>query len=86
MSARAAVIGGQVTVDVLREAGIFGNGHTMMLEKNNRQVMYRMIAWLEGNVFKPKKGCDPQQELGWAARSGRERFSPQYWRKRICQL
>jgi hypothetical protein len=49
-----AAIGGHVTVDVLPEAGIFGNGHTMMLEKNNKQIMFRMIAWLEGNVFKPK--------------------------------
>ena len=49
-----AAIGGQVTVDVLPEDGIFGNGHTMALEKNNKQIMYRMIAWLEGNVFKPK--------------------------------
>jgi pimeloyl-ACP methyl ester carboxylesterase len=49
-----AAIGGRVTVDVLPEAGIFGNGHTMALEKNNKQIMYRMIAWLEGNVFKPK--------------------------------
>jgi pimeloyl-ACP methyl ester carboxylesterase len=49
-----AAIGGNVTVDVLPEAGIFGNGHTMMLEKNNKQIMHRMIAWLEGNVFKPR--------------------------------
>jgi pimeloyl-ACP methyl ester carboxylesterase len=49
-----AAIGGHVTVDVLPEAGIFGNGHTMALEKNNKQIMYRMIAWLEGNVFEPK--------------------------------
>ena len=49
-----APIGGQVTVDVLPEAGIFGNGHTMMLEKNNRQIMHRMIAWLEGSVFSTK--------------------------------
>jgi pimeloyl-ACP methyl ester carboxylesterase len=49
-----AAIGGHVTVDVLPENGIFGNGHTMALEKNNKQIMYRMIAWLEGNVFKPK--------------------------------
>ena len=48
-------IGGHVTVDVLPEAGIFGNGHTMALEKNNKQIMYRMIAWLEGNVFKPNR-------------------------------
>ena len=46
-----AAIGGLVTVDVLPEAGIFGNGHTLALEKNNKQIMYRMIAWLEGNVF-----------------------------------
>jgi pimeloyl-ACP methyl ester carboxylesterase len=49
-----AIIGGQVTVDVLPEAGIYGNGHTLMLEKNNKQIMHRMIAWLEGNLFKPK--------------------------------
>lgn len=49
-----AAIGGHVDVDVLPEAGIYGNGHTMMLEKNNKQIMYRMIAWLEGNVFKGK--------------------------------
>jgi pimeloyl-ACP methyl ester carboxylesterase len=49
-----AALGGHVTVDVLPEAGIFGNGHTMMLEKNNKQIMFRMIAWLEGTVFKPK--------------------------------
>ena len=46
-----AAIGGLVTVDALPEAGIFGNGHTLALEKNNKQIMYRMIAWLEGNVF-----------------------------------
>jgi pimeloyl-ACP methyl ester carboxylesterase len=49
-----AAIGGHVTVDVLPEDGIFGNGHTMALEKNNKQIMYCMIAWLEGNVFKSK--------------------------------
>jgi hypothetical protein len=47
-------IGGSVTVDVLPEAGIFGNGRTMMLEKNNKQIMHRMIAWLEGTVYRPK--------------------------------
>jgi hypothetical protein len=49
-----AAVGGHVTVDVLPEVGIYGNGHTMMLEKNNKQIMHRMIAWLEGNVFNPK--------------------------------
>src|SRR5262245_26951726 len=49
-----AAIGGHVTVDVLPEAGIFGNGHTMMLEKNNKQIMHRMIAWLEGTIYRPR--------------------------------
>jgi hypothetical protein len=31
-----AAIGGNVTVDVLPENGIFGNGHAMALEKNNK--------------------------------------------------
>ena len=49
-----AAIGGRVTVDVLPEAGIYGNGHTMMLEKNNKQIMHRMIGWLEGTVYRPR--------------------------------
>ena len=49
-----STLGGHVTVDVLPQAGIYGNGHTMMLEKNIRQIMYRMIAWMEGNVFNGK--------------------------------
>ena len=46
-----AAIGGDVTIDVLPEAGIYGNGHTMALEKNNKQIMYRLIAWMEGHVY-----------------------------------
>ena len=49
---RMQAVGGHVTVDVLPEAGIFGNGHALMVEKNNKQIMYRMIAWLEGTVYK----------------------------------
>jgi pimeloyl-ACP methyl ester carboxylesterase len=49
-----ASIGGRVTIDVLPEAGIYGNGHTMMLERNNKQIMHRMIAWLEGTVYRPR--------------------------------
>lgn len=52
--AKMKKLGGKVTIDVLPEAGIKGNGHTLMLERNNRQIMFRMIAWLEGNVFAPK--------------------------------
>ena len=50
--ARGGIISGQI--DVLPEAGIKGNGHTLMLEKNNKQIMFRMIAWLEGHVFNRK--------------------------------
>ena len=50
-----AALGGDVTVDVLPEAGIFGNGHTLAAEKNNKQTMYRLIAWMEGHVFNTDK-------------------------------
>jgi pimeloyl-ACP methyl ester carboxylesterase len=49
---RMKAIGGDVTIDVLPEAGIKGNGHTLILERNNKQIMLRMIAWLEAHVFK----------------------------------
>ena len=39
-------LGGDVTVDVLPEAGIRGNGHTLMLERNNKEIMDRMVNWL----------------------------------------
>ena len=51
---RMKAIGGDVTIDVLPEAGIHGNGHTLGLEKNNKQIMFRMIAWMEGHVFNRK--------------------------------
>jgi len=50
-----AALGGDVTVDVLPEAGIYGNGHTLAAEKNNKQTMYRLIAWMEGHVFNVDK-------------------------------
>jgi pimeloyl-ACP methyl ester carboxylesterase len=46
--------GGDVTVDVLPEHGIFGNGHTLALEKNNKQTMFRMIDWLKQHVYAAK--------------------------------
>jgi len=33
-----------VAVDAVPEARIFGNGHAMMLEKKNKQIMHRMIG------------------------------------------
>jgi len=47
---RMKALGGVVTVDVLPEAGIRGNGHTLMLEKNNKEIMGRMINWLRVHV------------------------------------
>jgi pimeloyl-ACP methyl ester carboxylesterase len=47
---KMASLGGDVTVDVLPEAGIRGNGHTLMLEKNNKVIMNRMISWLKEHV------------------------------------
>jgi pimeloyl-ACP methyl ester carboxylesterase len=43
-------LGGYVTIDVLPEAGIRGNGHTLMLEKNNKEIMGRMVNWLRAHV------------------------------------
>ena len=51
--AKMKALGGDVTIDVLPENGIFGNGHTLMLERNNKQIMFRMIAWMEGHIFNP---------------------------------
>ena len=42
-------------MDVLPEAGIYGNGHTLAAEKNNKQTMHRLIAWMEGHVFNADK-------------------------------
>ena len=43
--------GGDITVDVLPDAGIRGNGHTLMLEKNNDVIMRRLLAWLQSRVY-----------------------------------
>ncbi len=49
---RMQAAGGDFTVDVLPESGILGNGHTMMLEKNNKVTMQRMITWMCVHVYK----------------------------------
>jgi hypothetical protein len=41
---------GHVVVDNVYATFQYPVGHTMMLEKNNKQIMFRMIAWLEGHV------------------------------------
>ncbi len=51
---RMAAAGGNFTADVLPEAGIRGNGHTLMLERNNRQIGERMIAWMKREIYGEK--------------------------------
>lgn len=46
----AASIGNQATVLALTEEGIFGNGHVVMIEKNNLQVADLLIQRLESIV------------------------------------
>lgn len=43
--------GGKVTVDVLPDSGIHGNGHTLMLEKNNAEIFARLQSWLDRAVY-----------------------------------
>ena len=51
---RMAAAGGRFSADVLPEAGIRGNGHTLMLENNNRQIGERMITWMKREVYGEK--------------------------------
>jgi pimeloyl-ACP methyl ester carboxylesterase len=39
----------------LADHGIHGNGHAMMLEKNNREVLQPILDWLNKNVTIPNK-------------------------------
>lgn len=45
-AARIAKVGGDATALVLPEIGIKGNGHTMILERNNEQIADRIEEWL----------------------------------------
>jgi pimeloyl-ACP methyl ester carboxylesterase len=49
---RMKALGGDVTIDVLPEAGIRGNGHTLMLEKNNAEIMQRFVGWMQSHIYK----------------------------------
>ncbi|MGV9869246.1 hypothetical protein [Rhodococcus koreensis] len=41
-----------VTLDVLPEHGIFGNGHMLMMENNNFELAGRVFSWLRSNDFR----------------------------------
>jgi hypothetical protein len=40
----------------LQDVGIRGNGHMMMLEKNNLKIAAFMASWLEENVEEAQRG------------------------------
>src|SRR5579863_7028673 len=44
----------------LADHGIHGNGHAMMLEKNNREVLQPILDWLNKNVTMPNKAAIKQ--------------------------
>lgn len=44
----------------LADHGIHGNGHAMMCEKNNREVLQPILAWLDKNVTQPNKSAIQQ--------------------------
>ena len=48
-------LGGDATAVYLPDVGIFGNGHTMMLEKNNEQIADLIERWIRKNVKDKKK-------------------------------
>lgn len=39
-----------LTVDWLVEAGIMGNSHMMMMDRNNKQIAQRIMRWIEQNT------------------------------------
>jgi hypothetical protein len=43
-------LGGDATAVYLPDVGIFGNGHTMMLEKNNEQIADLLEDWIKEHV------------------------------------
>ena len=43
-------LGGDATAVYLPDVGIFGNGHTMMLEKNNEQIADLIENWIKEHV------------------------------------
>src|SRR5262249_23524795 len=44
----------------LTEKGIHGNGHMMMIEKNNREVLKPILEWVEKNVNANAKASPPK--------------------------
>jgi hypothetical protein len=43
-------MGGDSTTVYLPDVGIFGNGHTMMVEKNNEQIADLLEDWIKDHV------------------------------------
>ena len=47
---RIKELGGDATAVYLPDVGMFGNGHTMAIEKNNEQIADLMEAWIKKHV------------------------------------
>ena len=61
----------QATVDVthleLAEHGVLGNGHLMMLEKNNLEIAGMLVEWLEARGLTGSRAADSQRLLSEGA-------------------
>jgi pimeloyl-ACP methyl ester carboxylesterase len=51
-------LGGDATAVQLPDIGIFGNGHTMAIEKNNEQIADLIEKWIKKHVKEKKDGHD----------------------------
>lgn len=45
----------KLTVDYLPEAGITGNSHMMMLDRNNTQIADRIMSWIDRRAAGPTR-------------------------------
>ena len=45
----------KLTVDYLPDAGIRGNSHMMMLDRNNKQIADRIMRWIAHQLSAPAK-------------------------------
>ena len=45
----------KLTIDYLPDAGIRGNSHMMMLDRNNKQIADRIMNWIERSATARKR-------------------------------
>lgn len=61
----------------LADHGVHGNGHAMMLEKNNREVLQPILEWLNKNVTAPNKSAVKQSKAAKGADSAALKLADQ---------